>query len=94
MPTILFIETTSSTYDLTSTVQLTFGMENVTTTSKTTEIHKTSFSTNLSEETTTVMDPISPEMVSIFSNLLETKTDQFSKPSSIITTKGFFHRNL
>ena len=94
MPTILFIETTSSTYDLTSTVQLTFGMENVTTTSKTTEIHNTSFSTNLSEETTTVMDPTSPEMVSIFSNLLETKTDQFSKPSSIITTKGFFLWNL
>ena len=94
MPSILFIETTSSTYDLTSTVQLTFDMENVTTTFTTTEIHKTSFSTNLSAETTSVMDPTSTEMVSTISNLLETKTDQFSKPSSIITTKGSFHWNL
>ena len=90
MPSILFTETTSSTHDLTSTVRLTFDMENLTTTFTTTEIHNTSFSTNLSEKTTSVMDPTSTEMVSTFSNLLETKTDQFSKPSSIITTKGAF----
>ena len=87
MPSILFIETTSSTYDLTSTVQLTFDMENVTTTFITTEIHNT---TTLSEETTSVMDPTSTEMVSTSSNQLKTETGQFSKPSSILTTKGFF----
>ena len=91
MPSILFIETTSSTYDLTSTVQLTFDMENVTTKFITTEIHNT---TTLSEETTSVMDPTSTKMVSTFSNQLKTEADQFSKPSSIITTKGSFHWNL
>ena len=94
MSSILFIETTSSTYDLTSTVQLTFDMENVTTTFTTAEIHNTSFSVDLSEETTSVMDPTSTEMVSTFSNLLETKTDQFSKPSTIITTNGAFLWNI
>ena len=34
------------------------------------------------------------EMIPTFSNLLENKTDPFSKPLSVTATKGSIHRNL
>ena len=79
------------------------SIENVTTTLSATEKHNTLFFSNLSEDTSSVMDLTSSdgftikfftsatEMIPNFSILLQTKTDQFSNASSIITTKGSIH---
>ena len=84
-------------------VQPSLSMENVTTTSSATEKHNTLFFSNLSEDTSSVMDSTSSdgftmkfftsatEMIPNFSILLQTKTDQFSKASSIKLKKHFSH---
>ena len=84
-------------------VQPNHSMENVTATLSATEKHNNSFFSNLSEDTSSVMDSTSSdgftmkfftsatEMIPNFSILLQTKTDQFSNASSIITTKGSIH---
>ena len=87
-------------------VQPSLSMENVTTTLSATEKHNTLFFSNLSEDTSSVMDSTSSdgftmklftsltELIPNFSILLQTKTDQFSKVSSTVTTKGSIHWNL
>lgn len=71
----------STTTTSTSTVQPTSGMKSVTTTLSATEKPIASIVSNLSEDTTSVMDSIS-------SDGLSTNTTKMIPISSIITTKG------